>query len=247
MIKPTTYRHISLLLALCLCLVLNASAQQKSSIVKGVIFKKNSPVTIGFTTVTNITRKSADVLSNELGGFSIEASLGDTLLFRKADYAPQTLIVLNYLDQTVYMQQAIQLNQVTIKETSKKAELLEALENYKKKGQYNSLHPGVMSVISSPISGLYDLFGKAPSQARKFQKFSQQELERIEISKRYNRAVVQKTVKIAEEDLETFMINFQPAFEDIKVWSDYDIITYIKKCFAHFEANKANYKLQKLY
>ncbi|MFD2148456.1 hypothetical protein [Mucilaginibacter antarcticus] len=186
-------------------------------------------------------------MSDYLGGFKIEASLGDTLLFRKSDYTPQILVVLNRGVQTIYLQPIIHLEQVTVKETSKKLELQNTLENYKKKGQYNSLNPSVMSVISSPLSGLYDLFGKSANQARKFQKFTQEELERIEIAKRYNRPLVKKTVEISDEDLETFMLNFQPFYEDIKVWSDYDIITYIKKSYGYFKDNKAQYKIQKLY
>ncbi|MFD2863358.1 hypothetical protein [Mucilaginibacter antarcticus] len=231
---------------LCFCYAFDASAQQLFT-VTGTLFKKNSPVTISFATVTNISRKTPDLLSDYLGGFKIEASLGDTLLFRKSDYTPQILVVLNRGVQTIYLQPIIHLEQVTVKETSKKLELQNTLENYKKKGQYNSLNPSVMSVISSPLSGLYDLFGKSANQARKFQKFTQEELERIEIAKRYNRPLVKKTVEISDEDLETFMLNFQPFYEDIKVWSDYDIITYIKKSYGYFKDNKAQYKIQKLY
>jgi hypothetical protein len=246
LIKLFTYRRIWTLLLLCAGFAIDASAQQLFT-VHGTVFKKNSPVTISFVAVSNVSQKSPELLSDYLGGFKIEAALGDTLLFRKADFTPQILVVLNRGDQSVYMQPVIHLEEVTIKETSKKQELLDALENYKKKGQYNSLHPGVLSVINSPISGLYDLFGKAPAQARKFQKFSQEEIERLEMSKRYNRTLVKKTTGMPDEDLELFMANFQPHYDDIKVWTDYDIITYIKRSYSYFKDNKEGYKLQKLY
>jgi hypothetical protein len=245
LIKLFTYR-ICTLSVLCLGFAVEASAQQLFT-VNGTIFKKNSPVTISFVSVANVSRKSPEILSDYLGSFKVEAALGDTLLFRKSDYSPQMLVILNRGDQSVYMQPVIHLEQVTVKEISKKQELQNVLDNYKKKGQYNSLSPSVMSMISSPLSGLYDLFGKAPGQARRFQKFTQEETERMEIAKRYNRALVKQTVEISDEDLELFMMNFQPHFEDIKVWSDYDIITYIKKSHGYFKENKANYKLQKLY
>lgn len=231
---------------MCFCFVVKTSAQQLFE-VKGTVFKKNSPVTISFVAVSNLSRNTPELLSDYLGSFKIEAALGDTLLFRKADFTAQILVVLNRGDQSVYMQPVIHLEQVTIKETSQRQELLDALDNYKKKGQYNSLHPGVMSVINSPISGLYDLFGKAPGQARKFQKFSQEEIERLEMAKRYNRTLVKQTTNMPEEDLELFMANFHPHYDDIKVWSDYDIITYIKKSYGYFKDNKESYKLQKLY
>jgi hypothetical protein len=246
LIKSPIDSRVCIIFVLCLCFVVNASAQ-KLFAVKGVIFKKNSPVTISFASISNLSRKIPDVLSDDLGGFSIQAAIGDTLLFKKNEYSPEMLVVLKYSDQSIYMQPVIHLDQVTIKETSKRQELMDALDNYKKKGQYNSLHPGVLSVINSPISGLYDLFGKAPGQARKFQKFSQEEIERLEMAKRYNRALVKKTTNITDEDLELFMANFQPHYDDIKVWSDYDILTYIKRSYGYFKNNKESYKLQKLY
>jgi hypothetical protein len=151
------------------------------------------------------------------------------------------------MDQTIYMQPVIHLNEVTIKETSRQQELSDALDNYKKKGQYYSLNPSVGSVITSPISGLYELFGKGPAQARKFQKYSKEEMERIEISKRYNKPLVKKVTQISDEDLENFMKAFTPNVEDIRIWSDYDIVNYIKKSYAYFLDNKEHLKLEKLY
>jgi hypothetical protein len=246
LIKLFTYRRTSILMVLFCCFAIDAGAQQLFN-VTGTVFRKNTPVTISFATVTNITRKGPDLLGDYLGGFKIEAALGDTLLFKKAEYTPQLLVVLNRGIQSVYLQPIVHLEQVTIKETSKQQELQNALDNYKKKGQYNSLNPSVMSMLSSPISGLYDLFGKAPGQARRFQKFTQEEIRRMEVTKRYNRALVKQTVEISDEDLELFMANFQPHYEDISIWSDYDIITYIKKSYGYFKDNKASYKLQKLY
>jgi hypothetical protein len=231
---------------LCICLALPVSAQQLFT-VKGVIFKKNSPVTISYATVSNINRKVAEATSDDLGSFHIEASMGDTLLFKKSDYTTQFIVVSNYSPQSVYMQPVVHLNEVKVKDISKRQELNNALDDYKKKGQYYSLNPSVMSVISSPLSGLYELFGKGPSQARRFQKYSKEEMERIEIAKRYNKPLVKQITKMPDEDLEDFMMNFTPNVEDIRIWSDYDIIDYIKRSYAYFKTNKGTMKLQKLY
>ena len=246
LVKSFIYYRLCTAFMLCFCFVLNTSAQQLIT-VKGVVFKKNSPVTIPYAAVTNVSRRIPETTSDQVGGFHIQAAIGDTLIFRKADYTPQALVVLSMMDQTIYMQPVIHLNEVTIKETSRQQELSDALDNYKKKGQYYSLNPSVGSVITSPISGLYELFGKGPAQARKFQKYSKEEMERIEISKRYNKPLVKKVTQISDEDLENFMKAFTPNVEDIRIWSDYDIVNYIKKSYAYFLDNKEHLKLEKLY
>lgn len=241
-----TYRQLSFLLAFFVCFTLGASAQQLAYF-KGVVFKKNSPVTIAFTSVKNMSRKNLEeVLSDEVGGFRIPAAIGDTLLFRKADYTPQIIVLQSYSTLSVYMAAVIHLDQVTIRETSKQKELNDALDNYKKKGQYYSLNPGVLSVLNSPLTGLYEMFGKAPAQARKFQKYSKEEMERLEIAKRYNKVVVKRITNMPDEDLEDFMFNFTPNIEDIRAWNDYDIIDYVKRSYAYFKDNRSSYKVQKL-
>jgi hypothetical protein len=244
--NPSPYNKLGAIIFFYFCLGLNASAQ-KLFTVKGVVFKKNTPITISIANVTNISRKIPETTSDELGSFHIQAALGDTLLFKKADYTPQFIVVQSYMDQSVYMQPVIHLNEVDIKDISKRQALSNVMDDYKKKGQYYSLDPSVGSVLTSPITGLYELFGKGASQARKFRQYSKEEMERIEVSKRYNRPLVKKITNIPDTDIEDFMIAFTPNVEDIRIWSDYDIATYIKKSYAYFIDNKSSLKIQKLY
>jgi hypothetical protein len=51
---------------------------------------------------------------------------------------------------------------------------------------------------------------------------------------------------MSDEDLEDFMFNFTPNVEDIRIWTDYDIISYIKRSYAYFKDNRNDYKLEKL-
>jgi hypothetical protein len=244
LIKSYIYYRFGTALLLCFCFVLSSSAQQFT--VKGVVFKKNTPITIAYTSITNLTSKTPEVLSDEVGGFHIQAAIGDSLLFKKADYTTQVIVILKYSDQSVYMQPIVHLDQVTIKDISKRQQLNDVMDDYRKKGQYTTLNPSVASVLSSPLTGIYELFGKGPGQARKFQKYTKEEMERLEVAKRYNKPLVKQITKMPDEDLEDFMINFTPNVEDIRIWSDYDIIKYIEKSYTYFKANKGNLKLQKL-
>jgi len=243
--KLFPYRRLSILIAFFVCLTCSVSAQQLS-FYKGVVFKKNSPVTIESVSVKNLSRKDVEVLTDGVGSFRIQAALGDSLLFKKDDYTPQIIVIQNYSPLAVYMQAIIHLNTVTVKEVSQEKAMKDVMDNYKKKGQYSTLDPSVMSVIKSPLTGLYELFGKSPDQARKFRQYTKEEMERMEVAKRYNRPLVKKITNMPDEDLEDFMFNFTPNVEDIRVWNDYDIVSYIKRSYAYFKDNRDDYKLQKL-
>lgn len=186
-------------------------------------------------------------MSDELGSFHIDAAIGDSLVFRKLDYAPQTLLVINANDLSIFLQPIITLNEVTIKDYSQRQELNNTLDKYRKVGGYTTLSPSAWSVVNSPLTGLYEMFGKTPGRARKFQEYSKQEIEHTAVSKRYNKQLVKQVTSIPDTELDAFMLAFTPSYEDIKVWSDYDIIKYIKKSFEYFKDNKETLKVQKLY
>jgi len=240
------YRFIAATI-LCFCLALSASAQQLFT-VKGIIFKKNTPITVSQAVVSNVSRKNiAMTMSDDLGDFNIQAEMGDTLVFKKIDYTVQTMVVQSHDNMSVYLQPVIHLNEVNIKDASKRQELNDVLDDYKKKGQYSTLNPSVWSVMNSPLTGLYEMFGKGPEQAKKFRQFTREELEREAVSKRYTRKLVQQVTNMPESEVKDFMLAFTPSYEDIQSWNDYDIINYIKRSYEYFQSNKNSLKIQKLY
>ncbi len=237
--------YFRFLVICCLfCFALSASAQQLLT-VDGVIFKKNTPDIISRVSVTNLNRKIT-VTSDDLGSFHIRAALDDTLLFRKDDYTAQTYLVKNF-NPSIYLQPVIHLNEVAIKDQSRKQELNDVLDDYKKKGQYYTLNPSAMAVINSPLTGLYELFGKDPAAAKKFRQYSIEEQQRAQVAKRYNKKVVQDVTRMPDSEVQDFMLAFTPSYEDIQVMSDYDIVTYIKKNYEYYINNKNALKIQKLY
>jgi len=228
-------------------MALSASAQQLFT-VKGIIFKKNTPITISQAVVSNLSRKNiAMAMSDELGDFHIQAEMGDTLVFKKVDYAVQTMVVQSHVDMSVYLQPIIHLNEVNIKDISKTQEMNDVLDDYKKKGQYYTLNPNAWSIANSPITGLYELFGKGPAEAKKFRQYTIEEQERAAVSKRYTKKLVQQVTNMPENEVTDFMLAFTPSYADIQSWNDYDIINYIKRSYEYFQSNKNSLKIQKLY
>jgi len=187
------------------------------------------------------------MVSDDLGGFNIEAKVGDTLLFSKPDYTSQKQMVTGY-DMVIYLQPQIQLGQVTIKGQTKKQELNEIMGAYKSKGTFYNGKPPALSFLTSPLTGVYELFGKNPGRARRFAAYTKRELEATEVDRRYNKSFVKRVTGLSDTATVKFMEYYRPTYEDLKEWNDYDLINHIKSQLDYYQKNgeKAD-RLQKLY
>ena len=217
--------------------------------IRGIVFKKNSSERISQALVTDVNSQVV-MMSDELGGFTIKASAGDTLLITKNEYMAQKLTVLNGNDQVIYLQPVVQLNEVTIKGQTKKQELNEVMQQYHSQGIFNDGKSlPFWEFVNSPITAFYNLFGKSPGQARRCAEYSKNELEATEVDRRYTKELVKSVTKLPDEEVPKFMQAFTPSYEDVKQWNDYQLIQYIKKSFAYYQKNKdrPETKLQKLY
>jgi hypothetical protein len=227
------------------CLFPKANAQQVFT-VSGTVFKKSSPTRVPQVQVINQRTKDL-ATADEFGVFHIHTLVGDTLFFKKIDYATQLFVITSTLDINVYLQPIIMLQEVTIKEQTKKQEMDDIMGLYKKQGGYSTLNPTALSVIASPLTGISELFGQNANRARKFQKNSEEELEHIEINKRYNNELIKKVTGLTDEkEVIAFKDAFTPAYVDIKRWSQYDVINYIKTSFDWYQKHKRE-KLPTLY
>ncbi|MEO8886994.1 MAG: hypothetical protein ABI367_13090 [Mucilaginibacter sp.] len=229
----------------CSCITFCAGAQQLFT-VSGTIYKKSYNERVAQVSITNTGRKTATT-SNDQGVFHIQAAKGDTLLFKKDEFTTQFFVIFGEYDINIYMLPVIALKEVTIREQSRKQELNDALGQYRKQGSFYNGKPTALSFLSSPLTGMYELFGKGPKQARHFKQYSKDELEQLEINKKYNSAIVKQITNMPDEDIESFMHTFTPSYEEVKGWNDYDVINYIKKSYEYFQANKAQLKVEKLY
>jgi hypothetical protein len=227
----------------CSCITLCAAAQQLFT-VSGTIYKKSYNERVAQTSITNMGRKTVATSDNQ-GVFHIQAAKGDTLLFKKENFTTQFFVIFGAYDINIYMLPVIALKEVTIKEQSRKQEINDALGQYRKQGVFGK--PSVGSMLNSPINAMYQAFGKAPGQARHFKEYTKNDLEQLEINKKYNKTIVKQITNMPDEDVESFMHTFTPSYADVKEWNDYDVINYIKRSYEYFKGNKDRLKIQKLY
>ncbi|MGI4728532.1 MAG: hypothetical protein ACRYGB_08160 [Janthinobacterium lividum] len=242
--KPIFHAFL-LMIVLQICNTSTIFAQQ-GFILKGVIFQKQSDFRVSNAFILNLKNKLT-VNTDYTGAFTIKVTLGDTLKITKKDYSDNYYVVENQKDAIIQLSQVIQLNEVRIVGQSKKQELDEAMRQYRGQGSFYNGKPPALAAIASPITGLYELFGKTPGQARRFQAFSKTETEQINIDKRFNAAIVKQNTDLTDAQIEVFMNTFRPSYDQLIRWNEYDLINYIKASAKQLKDGKAPPPLKKLY
>ncbi|MEO8794930.1 MAG: hypothetical protein ABI390_05650 [Daejeonella sp.] len=229
---PYAKRYLFLLI-LFFAGYISGYAQQLN--LKGVLMDKESYLRIAdagiFTPSDKLLGKS-----NSLGEFSILASKGDSIIIRKNGYTDYYFNIESSADLIIRLQPIIRLSEVIVTSQTKKQELDEIKKQYRKKGSYYSGKPPLLSFIFSPLTAIYELIGKTPRQARRFNNFYNYELQQTEIDRRFNKFSVQKYSGFEGKDLHNFMDNYRPEFSQIYSWDEYQLISYIKNSAAKFVA-----------
>lgn len=201
------------------------NAQDNS--VRGLVMESKGASRISGAAILNI-QTDTKTQTNELGLFSIQASRGDTLRFSKEGYTEQTVILYNLSDLIIRLQPIIRLEEVRVEAQTKKQELEEVRDQYRKKGSYFAGKPPLLSYIFMPLTAIYELIGKTPAQARRFNSFYHRELQQTEIDRRFNAAFVERISGLTAEDLKNFMILYRPDYQQFRYWDEYALIRYIK-------------------
>src|ERR1700744_6230526 len=227
-------KHIIITLLLCLPLFTYAQRQEMS--INGIFYRKDTPDRIAQATVSDV-QNQVIMMSDELGGFTIKAAKGDTLIFNKNGYTPQKQVVMGPGDLVIYMQPIVVLPQVTIKGESTKQELNDVTNEYRSKGLYFDGKPPWYEFIASPLTAFYEIFIQDAKNERHFIKFSKMEMEAITVSNRYNKTLVKRVTNLSDADVTKFMQQYTPSYEDIQQWNDYDLISHIKKYLVYFNKN----------
>jgi hypothetical protein len=229
--------RFNLLVVFMLALLPCASVfAQQDFLVKGVIMESGTMNRIALAEVTN-TRNNFVVGSNDMGLFEIKAAIGDTLVFVKRDFSDREVRVVGTADIVVKLNRTT-LNTVNIYGQSKKQEMDDIKQDFRDKGTYYAGKPPLLSYIFSPLTAVYELFGKTPRNARRFNKYYNTELKQTQIDGFFNESLIQRETDLKGNDLEQFMLNYRPDYEQAKNWAEYDAIKYIRDNYAKFKAQQ---------
>ncbi len=219
---------------------------QQEFLLRGAIFQKQNGQRVADALITDQKSKVV-IASNNLGGFNIKTTVGDTLRIAKKDFTEYIYVVSTQQDLIIQLSPVIQLGEVRIVGQSKKQELDEAMRQYRSQGSFYNGKPPALAMATSPITGLYELFGKTPRQAKHFQEFYKLETEQINVDKRFTKRLIQQVTDLEEAQIAGFMDSYRPSYDQLAEWNDYDLINYIKKSAIGFKEGKGLPPLKKLY
>lgn len=215
----------SLVLLLLCTACYSLKAQQVT--VSGLLSDKTTGLRIADAGIYNKANKLLSK-SNMIGEFSLRAALGDSISIRKDGFTEYYLTILSSADLVIILIPIIRLTEVRITSQTKKQELDEIKKQYRSKGSFYGGKPPILSYIFSPLTALYELVGKTPGQARRFNKFYYRELEQEEIDRRFNSYTIKKYSGLDGAGLQNFMDNYRPEYSQLAGWDEYQLGIYIK-------------------
>jgi hypothetical protein len=255
MCVPKQALSFSVAMRVCLFVLLvgfagNVFAQQKK--VDGIVFDKYTNDRIAIVNVLNATTGHA-VYNNLKGEYSIEAGIGDILVFTKQDYFPDTVKVESYNSLAIYLKRtAIQLSEVTIRDTvlNPQDRLASTKREYNKvygtldNKNILSTSPGGGAGIG--IDALYNIFSKSGHDAERLRNEIQSDYYQNVIDYRFNRTFVGRVTGLKDEQLTDFMHRYRPGYWFVVNANEYDFITSIKANYKRFLRRQKAYSIQPL-
>ena len=222
-----------LILIMCLCFNRATKAQQEF-ILNGVIFENGSKIRIALSEIYNIRNKFS-VGSNDMGLFQIKTMVGDTLIISKRGFTSKRVVVTSVKEIIVNLNSdQVTLNEVVVNGQNKKQTLNALKQDYKNKGSFYAGKPPLLSLFGTPLTFLYELIGRTPRNARRFNKMAVTELQNNQVDQLYNKNTINKNTGLEGKELENFLVNYRPDYDKAKNWTVYDATKWIKDSYKEY-------------
>lgn len=201
--------------------------------INGVVMEKETRLRIALASISN-KRNGYTVGSSDLGLFTMKASVGDTLLIIKRGYNDQQVVVKSASDLFIYLNKGITLNEVVINGETKKQTLDAIKRDFKNKGSFYAGKPSFLSFLFTPITAIYELVGRTPKNARRFNNYYVTEMQQTHIDAFFNKSIITTNTGLTGKELDNFMINYRPEYEQSKNWNTYDGLKWIKESYRKY-------------
>lgn len=221
----------------------NKAFAQQNLMLTGVLFEHASKNRIALAEIKN-KQSGFATGSNDIGLFTIKANIGDTLLVTKRNFNDLEVVVRDHKDLVLYLNKGTMLNEVMVTGQTKKQALDEIRKDFKGKGSFYGGKPPILSILGSPLTFFYELFGKTPKQARRFNKMYQTEMQDGQVDQLFNKTSINKQTGLTGKALEDFMVNYRPDYEQAKNWNTYDAIKWINYSYKKYSDTAGKVKSQ---
>lgn len=238
---------------LFLCLLLTGFgclAQDKPLL--GIVFDKDNKERVASINVHDVSNHLT-VYNNLKGEFVIKASVGDTLIFSRQDYHPDTVKVKNTDALIVYMTRlVIQLKEVTVRDSALTPEQqLEKTKEEYSKVYSPSLDPDFWVTdpyagIGISIDAIWNSVSREGRNAAALREQIERDYEQNVINYRFSRTFVARITGLKGERLNSFMVRYRPGYYTVKTMTDYEFITMIRADLRRYLRNQRIYTLPPL-
>lgn len=231
--------------------ILSVSAYSQSKLLIGeVISKKDSTKLFGVHVVNISSNKATNSISD--GSFSMPYQNGDTIILTSIGYKNHKLFtgmfwiasdqsIIIYMSPQVYDLPSFDVNQYNTKEEFKEDFINQTpvkpinpeLFEYKKPSKLEDVDTDLNAHIplNSPISFLYNKFGKEARQAKKLAEAQKETEEEKIIKEKYNPQVVRKILEFeTKQEAQRFMEECPLEIKFILKAKEYDIVKAILDC-----------------
>ncbi|WP_113651227.1 hypothetical protein [Pedobacter namyangjuensis] len=206
---------------------------QQEFILNGVVMENGSKMRVALAEITN-KRNKYSTGSNDMGIFQLKSAVGDTILITKRGFNDKEYIITSTKDALILINRGTTLNEVVITGQSKKQTLDAVKQDFRDKGSFYAGKPKPLAFIFTPLTALYELFGRTPKNARRFSNMYNTEMEQTHIDGFFNKSIIGKNTGLTGKELEHFMINYRPEYEKTKNWNVYDGTKYIRDSYKNY-------------
>ncbi len=215
---------------------------QPTNIQKGCVLEKEKNLRLSKISVKN--KRDGVIVQTDLHGvFNIKAAAGDTIEFAGDYFVTADMVVNDFADAFIYMRPGNQLNEVVIKESSQIHELKQTLAEYRGLGVFYLRNPRYYYAICKPFSFIYENFKSEMIEARRFHRYTIQEISSMQVSERYNETFIKSVVPaLSNADLVDFMNAYRPTLTQLNSWNNYALIEYVLSSYRDYQQNKAAIK-----
>lgn len=199
-------------------------------IMKGKVYDMKTNQPMSNVNIINTFTESG-MTTDSSGAFTINVEQGHLIEFRRIGYK----IVRVRIDvaalpyYSIAMKEgAFDLDAVEISGNNFRADSIENRETYKWAINHYKLEG--LDVIQHP----FDALSKRNRQIWAFQKrYEYFEKEKF-VDFVFNARLISKITKVDSTDMETFRRYYRPSYEQVKIWTEYEFLEYVKRCGAAF-------------
>jgi len=170
-------------------------------------------------------------ISDDIGGFSIAAKTGDTLIAVKDDFVKDTVLVTDATYLIINLKKdPVMLQEVVVSGTALSP--AKKLEDNKK--DYRAIYRiGDKKNIIGPdnIDKIWSALSREGNNARRLQRNFNTDYQNSIIDRRFTKKLVNGTTGYRGKQLDDFMIKYRPSFKMVENANDYELVEYVKKRF----------------